>query len=448
MKNILIICCCCIFLPSISIAQSTGFSGSPAPFIAPFKYIAPVAVENAASASAIKRPDGQQRIADLNSEGDYQSAGTQGLVLMSNEKVDDELQLIVANSLAWTGRFKEAVPVFQGLTKGKFANEANIGMANISRWRGRDDQALPLYKAVLEKDPANPDALEGMALASRELSPRTTVGLGGSSDSSDLQHRSGFVNHRWRDNSGTHIFEVEASGVRDWLPIADAKEQDITLRYQGLDLALKPSLELSMPTVFHPRLYGSGRVKLLNDQISIGAGVVNWGKLASSPNALKAGLSANYLGADATQSFSMGSLTGRFDYYSVSDGNTVVTSSVNFNSAWRPLGTHFKPFTGVETRVAQYSTPDYWSPVDGSGTAYAGLMGEWGEADWNLSASAQVGTSLYGDAGKSWSFSAGGKYWLTSDIALNASLWSMSGFRTNSAYKAQSLNLNMEKIWR
>jgi hypothetical protein len=203
-----------------------------------------------------------------------------------------------------------------------------------------------------------------------------------------------------------------------------------------------------MPTVFHPRLYGSGRVKLLNDQVSVGAGVVNWGKLASSPTALNAGLSANYLGADATQSFSMGSLTGRFDYYSISDGNTVVTSNVNFNSAWRPFGSHFKPFVGIETRVAQYSTGNYWSPVDGSGTAYAGLLAEWGEADWSFSTSAQMGARLYGDAGQSWSISAGGKYWLASDVALNANLWSMSSLRDNAAYRAQSLNLNLEKIWR
>jgi hypothetical protein len=144
----------------------------------------------------------------------------------------------------------------------------------------------------------------------------------------------------------------------------------------------------------------------------------------------------------------MGTLTGRFDYYSISDANTEVTGGLNFNSAWRPLGTHFKPFAGVETRVAQYTTLNYWAPVNGSGTAYAGLTGEWGEADWNVSASAQLGTRLYGDAGNGWSVSAGGKLWLTSDVALNGNLWSMSSFRDNVAYKAQSLNLNLEKIWR
>jgi tetratricopeptide (TPR) repeat protein len=440
--------CCCFVLPCLSLAQTPGFSGGPAILLAPFKYIAPASAEKAASEPVTKRAENQQRIVDLNSAGDYQSVGTNGLTLMSNEKIDDELQLIVANSLAWTGRLKEAIPIFQSLSNGKYANEANVGIANISRWRGRDDQALPLYKSVLEKDPTNVDALEGVALASRELSPRTTVGLGGSSDSSDLIHRSGFINHRWRNDVGTNIFEVEVSGVRDRLLSQVATEQDITVRYQGLDLALKPSLEISMPAVFNPRLYGSGRIKLFDDQVSLGAGVVNWGKMSTSPSAMVAGLSANYLGADANLSFSMGSLTARVDYYSISDTNAVVTSGLNFNSAWRPLGTHFRPFAGIETRVGQYSTTDYWSPVDGSGTAYVGLLGDWGGPEWNLFASAQLGTRLYGDAGRSWSIVVGGKYWLTSDVALNGNLWSMSSFRDNAAYKAQSLNLSLEKIWR
>ena len=416
--------------------------------LAPFKYIAPASAETSSSEPTIKRPPNQQRIIELNSAGDYQATGTEGLALLMNEKVDDELQLIVANSLAWTGRISDAIPAYQILTKGKFSNEANVGLANIYRWRGREDQALPLYKSVLDKDPANADALEGIALATRELRPRTTLGFGRSSDSSDTQHRSRLLNHRWRDASGANIFEVEASGVRDWLPTpVEATQQEVAVRYQNLDMTLKPSLEISMPTQLDSTLFGTGRIKLFDDQVSVGAGLVNWGKKAINPNALNAGLTATYLGVDASQSFSMGSLTGRLDYFSISDGNTVVTSSLNFNSAWRPLGSHFKPFAGVETRVAKYSTPNYWSPSLGSGTAFAGLMGEWGEADWNFNASGQLGARLYGDAGSSWSASAGGRKWLTSDLALSANLWSMASWRNSAAYRSQSLNVNLEKLW-
>ena len=119
-----------------------------------FRYVPPAGVSrNQQALDAVKRSPEQQRILDFNAAGNYQAAGTEGLALMATEKLDDELQLIVANSLAWTGRVKEAIPTYQGLGKGKYANEANIGLANVFRWNGRDDQAAPLYRAVLANDP-------------------------------------------------------------------------------------------------------------------------------------------------------------------------------------------------------------------------------------------------------------------------------------------------------
>lgn len=448
-------------LPCLCNAQINGFSGSAAPdfkdptsfgggtlLLSPFKYIAPAGAENESTEPAIKRPPSQQKLMDLNAEGNYQALGSEGLALMAAEPVDEELQLIIANSLAWTGRVKDAVPTYQSLTKGKFANEANVGLANINRWRGRDDLAMPLYKSVLDKDPANADALEGIALASREMSPRTTLSGGGSSDSSDLKRRIGTINHRWRDTTGAQIFEAELGGFHDWLPNAYATQQEVTLRYQNLDMALKPSLELNMATKLNPAMYGTARVKLFNDQVTVGAGRVNWGKISINPLASIGALSANYLGADATHSYSTGTVTGRIANYAISDGNSVLTSSINFDSSWRPLGSHFKPFAGIETRGAKVNKPTYWSPVDGSGTAYAGLMGEWGAAEWNFFGSVQLGAPIYGDAGNSWSISAGGKRWVTNDISLGMNVWSMASWRDNSAYRAQSANVFLEKVWR
>ena len=447
-------------LPGTALAQLAGFSWGMSPdykqaapsdravLLTPFKYLAPAG--DKASGRAIKRPPSQQKIADLNAAGDYQAIADQGPAVVASEKTDDGLQLMVANSLAWTGRAREAMPAYAALTHGEYADQAFLGIANIDRWQGRDDLALPLYQALLDKDPSNGDALEGAAMAAKELAPRTTVGAFGSTDSGNMQRRSGVINHRWRDGSGAQIFELETSAVRDWLPppAPQATQPELLARYQHLAMDLKPSLELELPARFNRQLFATGRVKLFDDRASIGAGIVNWGRKATSPNALMAGLTANYLGADATGSFDLGSLTGRFDYYDISDSNTILTHSVNFNSAWRPFGSHFKPFFGLEGRKAKVSTSSYWSPVLGSGTAYAGLMGEWGESDWNLFASVQWGARLYGDAGTSWSASTGGKRWLSSDIAVSANLWSMASWRDNAAYRAQSLNVNLEKLWR
>lgn len=449
-----------ILCPVLSFAQAMGVAGgggtesrsavtsiSDGGIIAPFQYIAPVDEDATKKENTPPRSRVQQRIMDLNNAGDYQTAGTEGVSLMATEKLDDELQLIVANSLAWTGRVKEAVPVYQGISKGPYANQANLGLANINRWRGRDDLAKPVYQSILEKDASNMDAQEGLALAKRELSPRTTLTAGVSEDSSNLKRRLGAVNHRWRDQTGANIFEVESSGFYDWMPTDAEAQRDLTLRYQGLALPLKPSLELNMPTRLNPSLYGTAKIKLLDDLVTLGAGRINWGKAVANPIAERQGLSASYLSAEIMQSFTMGSLAGRVNYYGVSDGNVILTTGLDFNSAWRPLGSHFKPFAGVETRSAQKNVSTYWSPAQGSGSIYAGLMGEWSDADWSFFASAQLGAPLFGDAGSSWSVSAGGKRWLTNDIALGMNLWSMASWRDNATYRARSLNVNLEKLW-
>lgn len=456
----------CHALPMVSLADTTDFSpsalggrqnnatspGDSLP-LAPFRYIPPSGPESVdktrpAELALPKRSPDQQRIIDLSAAGDYQAAGTEGLALISKEQPDGELQLIIANSLAWTGRLKEAIPTYQGLSDGKYANPAAVGLANVLRWRGRDDQALPLYRSVLSSDPSNAGALEGLDLAMREISPRTLLSFGRGSDSSDEQRQSVTINHRWRDRGGSNIMEVETSAVKDTLPGIEAKQQDVTLRYQSLSLALKPSLELSMPTTEDHTLYGGVRIKLFDDQVAVSGGRVNWGRMATNPKALASHLSATHAGVTAAKDFSLGKLVARVDYYDISDGNTILSSGLHLASAWRPLGGHFKPFLGIETRGAKFNTLSYWSPDQGSGTAYAGVLGEWGAADWNLYASGQAGVRLFGDAGTSWSWSAGGKRWISNDVALSVNLWSLDSWRNNAAYRAQAATINLEKLWR
>ncbi len=169
--------------------------------------------------------------------------------------------------------------------------------------------------------------------------------------------------------------------------------------------------------------------------------------MVTNPNALAAHLSATHAGIRVTQNFELGNLSGNFNHYSISDGNTIQTGGLQFASAWRPLGNHFKPFVGVEARSATFNTSNYWSPEEGSGAIYAGLLGEWGDADWNLFASGQAGRRLYGDAGQSWSLSAGGKRWLSNDIALSLNLWSMASTRDNATYRASAATVSLEKLW-
>ena len=408
----------------------------------------PAATSASAPNAGPQRSPVAQRVAELNAAEKYQEAGTAGLLLLAAEKPDEDLQLVIGNCLAWTGRLNDALIVYQGLTNGKLSREANIGMANVRRWQGQDAKAVPIYRTVLAADPTNASAQEGLTLAMRELRPRTTLSVGGSIDSSEMQRRSATLNHRWRDASGATIMEVETSLVKDKLPPNEARQQDVTVRYSATELALKPSLELSIPANADHKLYGSARIKLGENDNIVEVGRVDWGKIATNPTALAANLSATHIGLEASEDFSFGKIGGRFDYYNISDGNTIVSGGVRLASNWRPLGSHIKPFVGIDMRNAKFNTPTYWSPATGFGSFYAGLLAEWGSADWNFYASGQAGTRMFGEAGTtSWSASAGGKRWVTNELALSFNLWKLSSQRDNAAYRSQSVNVNLERLW-
>lgn len=414
---------------------------------APFKYIPPVGSAELSGVDMPKLAPEEQAVADLYAAGDYKGVGIAGLTLIEKGKVDDGVQLMVANSLAWTGRLVEAATIYEHLTNGKHADAANIGLANIQRWSGRDDIAAPIYQNVLVRDPSNPDALSGLVLTGRELRPKTSLTLGGSSDSSDEERRFATINHRWRDNNGTRIYEVETSKVKDELPGVNAEQQDLTLRFHDLNMPLKPKFELGMPTGGHKTLFGSMALTLNDDQTYLTLGRINWGRLAINPNALNLGLTAFHLGAVSWQDFSFGRLTGRINHYRISDKNTILTGNINLDTSWRPFGRSLKPYLGMEVRDAEFNAPSYWSPEEGSGTAYVGLKGEWSADDWNIYSSAQVSGRLFGDAGNGWSVSAGGKRWLSNDVAMSMNLWAMASRRDNAAYRARSMSVNLEKLW-
>lgn len=389
----------------------------------------------------------QQRLHDLNAAGDYQTLGTAGLATFQHTSPDDQTRLMVANSLAWTGRAQQAEAQYQLIGPGKYKNDADVGRANLYRWSGREDKSLPLYQRVLRDNANNEAAQQGLMLAQRELRPRTLLSFSGSSDSGGETRHPGTLTHRWRDTSNTNLYELEGGFISSHQNLARADQRDLTARYQSLNIPLQPKFELSQQLKPSLHLFGKVDVKLADKQISLEAGRDNWGKTAATTQALQYGLGANHLGAAANHVFSFGQILAAADFYAISDGNTIRTTKLDYKPAWTPLGNHIKPYLGMETRDAKNNSPRYWSPGIGYGSAYAGLQGELGQDQWSLYGSAQMGTHLYGEAGTSWSISGGGKYWLTNNIAFNLSLWKMQSWRNNSTYRAKSFNLGLEKLW-
>lgn len=130
------------------LVSPSGLAAAPLP--AQSQYVSPSgdlaagtgARPTAPATPTAARSPAAQRIADLNDAEKYAQAGTEGLALLSAEKADDDIRLIIANSLAWTGRLNEAISVYQGLLDGRLSNEARIGMANAYRWSGRDRKSV------------------------------------------------------------------------------------------------------------------------------------------------------------------------------------------------------------------------------------------------------------------------------------------------------------------
>ncbi len=396
---------------------------------------------------------GLAEVEQLYAAVNHEAAGTKGLALIQQgAKPNDDLRLKIANSLAWTGRLNESYEQYALLLNGPFDAEARLALANAARWQGRADLAKPMYSQVLALDPSNTGAREGLEYGDRDLRPSTTLSIGRSADSQDMQTRYLTVAHRWRDESGTKIYEVETRALQDRLDPAGLKlqERDVTLRFQALDVAYEPKVYLNVQGTPKAAAYGGIRLKVAGSSdtpTQVYFDRLNWGVTSVSARALDAGLSAYHAGIDTRQNFSAGEFYGRASVYHVSDTNTLLTTSLKFTPSWRPFGQGIKAYVTTDTRDVRFNTVNYWSPAQGSGTASVGLQAEWVQKDWFFYTSGQLGAPLYGEAGNSWSASAAAKRWLSKDYAVGFNLWGLSSRRDGANYRARAVSLNLEKLW-
>lgn len=398
----------------------------------------------------------QQHVLDLYEAEDYAAAGDQGLALLPLENVDDNLRLLIGNSLAWTGRLDEAMSTYQSIQDPAVVPDANVGIANILRWKNTEHLSVPIYQGVLRADPRNTDARNGLLLAQRELAPRTTVSLGGMGDSNGWSRNDLEVNHRWRTDDGYGKFDVTLHGYHDTSPdindpgsVVDTTQQEATLRYQALDREYKPTFELGVPEGGGAHTpHGGLKLLFLQDHVQLDVGFVNWGMLANNANALAQGLNASHVGLSAQGPTKLGEITGHLDYFGVTDSNTVVDAGTRLTSNWQPLGNHIKLYTGLDFRQSSFNTLSYWSPNTGYGFLYVGMQADWAADDWEIYTQGHVGTGVYGESANGWSFSTGARRWVSRDVALGINFWDYASLRYGDPYYYRSLNVVLEKVWR
>ena len=396
----------------------------------------------------IERDPTAQRIFDLYLKEDYAAVITQGLPLLSVYPKDGQLRLIIANCLSWnTTRYTQAIELYQSLLNGPYARDASLGLANSYRWSGRDDLALPLYKTLIAEEPDSSDVQDGLVLAQRAMRPRTLFSIGRAGDTNNMRRNEAVVAHRWRSDGGNSIYEVELGGTNDSMPDLGINQRNATLRFQNLDLPFKPTFEVSRQTTPQQTTFGGVHLEL-TDTTKLTVNRVNWGLLSFNVNAEAANLSASHVALASSQSGELGSVRGRVDYFGVSDGNTVLMSNLQFTPAWRPLGKHFKPFVGIQTRNQSDYSPLYWSPMNGGyGVYFAGVQAEWSNETTDLYATAQAGNRLYGEGTRNWGLAAGGRKMLTSDLALGVKLNYYAGGQYGPTFSYASALVTIEKFW-
>jgi tetratricopeptide (TPR) repeat protein len=258
-----------------------------------------------------------------------------GVPLLKVFPNETRLRFALANSLVWsTPRFEEAIALYKTLLTSEYAKESKLGLANAYRWTSRDDLAMPYYRELIAANPEDENVNEGYKLSTMAMRAMTTYSFGTSSDSNTMQRNEASVSHKFRNEKG-EFFEVSIRGIRDTTPsLVDANgnsqetianQRSMTCRYQNINLPLSPTFELTAQTKDNSNAFGGVELQI-NKSTKLVLNRINWGVLSFNANAAAANLSAGHAALESSYVGRLGSVSGRVDYFAISDGNHVTSS--------------------------------------------------------------------------------------------------------------------------
>ncbi len=400
-----------------------------------------------ASTSAATTPTSAQAY----ERGDYADAARRGLTELQRDPRDHELRFRVANSLAWTGQYREAVQQYELLADSPRAASASIGLANVYVWSGRPHRADPLFRRVLNGEPSNPDALQGLANAQRQLRPRTTVRGGWLDDSSPAERSTAMLTHRWRDAGLTQVFEVAGERVDESRSPGgpDLRPRKLSVGYQNLAMPFEPKLQLSSDSGVKSAPFGNLALTLADGAVGVELGRVNWGEIAFDPRARRDGLAAARVGVAGRADSSIGTFSASALHFAVSDGNRIQELNAQYRPAWQPFpaASGLRVGVGVYGRKAERIDPRYWSPAQGYYVGQFGLSLNQSAADWDLGAEVKRSGRIGGEGAQGWTVGLSGTRWLSADWALRAEGFYIETRRNDSAYRSRSIAVALDRLW-
>jgi tetratricopeptide (TPR) repeat protein len=365
--------------------------------------------------------------------GAYEAAARLGLEVLARAPGQQGLRFAVANSLAWTGRYDEAIAQYRQLFATPYDSRARIGMANVLRWRGQAHLAEPYYLEALAGDPQNKDASEGLGLAGRDLRPALIFKAARTDDRDLRRDEYSLAYRRW---SADRSWRLEAGVLagRQSSSLGTRSPHGLFASAWTPRLPLSPQVEAAYydADVRGARLFGSVQVEPIRERLKLRVARVDWGRAAFSAAATADELTARALGVAGEAGLGIGALRARLDAYDISDGNRILDGEAQLTPRWQPLPWSLMWSGGLYVRAAQRADPRYWSPDPAYGVAFIGLQRRWSFERGELTASLRRGVSLSSTAGDSWSGGVNGRIWLRADLALGLEAWIVDAPRPGS----------------
>ena len=376
--------------------------------------------------------------------GDYDAAARLGLEALERTPEHQGLRFAVANSLSWTGRYDEAAPHYRALLGTPYDARARVGLGNMLRWRGQAHLAEAHYREVLAREPGQPDAVEGVALAARELRPALTLRASSTEDDglqrdeAALAYRHWSADRRWRLEGG-----VLAARERSALGRGSPGGLFASAWSPALPLAPRLDALYYDSAASDARLFGTLRIEPIRDRLLLSLGRLDWGRVAFS--AAADGITARTAGLAAEGPTRLGVARARLDLYDLSDGNRIVDGEAQLTPRWQPLPWRVTWFGGLYGRHAEREDVRYWSPRPAYELAFVGVQRHWSADRLEVSASLRGGVGLTSSAGDSWSAGADARYWLRRDLAVGVEAWSVEAPRPAS-YRMQHVGAFVQQL--
>ncbi|MFN2645635.1 MAG: tetratricopeptide repeat protein, partial [Burkholderiales bacterium] len=229
--------------------------------------------------------------------GNYYRAARLGRAALEGEAAaSSALRYAVANSLAWTGHYDEALEDYRALFGTRYEARARAGMASVLLWQGRPDLAERGFREALALDPATEDATKGLEFTARELRPSATLRLSRTADNQGFTRDETWLSFRRWNDERSRRYELAVLEEDNRSASFSAKRGALQGSAWFVDKRFAPRVEA---TLYDDKLFGTLQLEPVRDHVRLRAGRVNWARLAFSAGALADRLTANTLGLSA-----------------------------------------------------------------------------------------------------------------------------------------------------